>query len=305
MELNAGNIIRGNNCGGSPRTDDPKLSASLVSPVDGSPGYFSIASDSPARNNAATVACNAAGNVDQRGVTRPQGSGCDIGAYEYDGSTPPPVQEDPPLIDSPRQNDNPPPQNENPPPQNDNPPPDDRDSGDNDEDEGDDRDSRDNDEDGGDDADDRDDSKRETAALNVVVTPRVSTCLSVPGIQVSRITPWTQCQRVDGVGIGNADVAAAGFVDAIDVWGWVLPNMGVCFTASGGSFKFIDTTVLPRVIHDLPAVAIDGMTCATISHAGILVLRPGTAPAQTPPAQQTPAPAQSRGNRLELHGDTG
>ncbi len=37
---------------------------------------------SPAIDTANDVVCPA---TDQRGVTRPQGLGCDVGAYEYDG----------------------------------------------------------------------------------------------------------------------------------------------------------------------------------------------------------------------------
>ena len=83
---------------------------------------------------------------------------------------------------------------------------------------------------------------------------------------------------------------AAGFRDGLDVWGWVLPNMEVCFASAYGSFKFVDTTPLPRVIYDLPAVGIENMICTTINRPGIVALMPGPpAPVATaiPPASWT------------------
>jgi hypothetical protein len=41
-----------------------------------------LLSNSPAINTADNVACPP---TDQRGVPRPQGPACDIGAYEYNG----------------------------------------------------------------------------------------------------------------------------------------------------------------------------------------------------------------------------
>lgn len=64
MVLNAGNVIETNYCGGSPLTSDPKLPEDPTIPEDGSPPYYAIPQNSPARNVAATVYCKAAGNVD-------------------------------------------------------------------------------------------------------------------------------------------------------------------------------------------------------------------------------------------------
>ncbi len=199
----------------------------LASTVSGNPPYFALLPGSPAIDAAGD--CTAITTVDQRGVSRPQGSACDIGAYEYVPPPPPP-----PAVAE----------------------------------------------------------KRDAVSIAPTPTriprPRVSTCLSLPaGIQVSGVNPSTQCQQVDGNGIGNAEVIAAGFRDGVDIWGWVLPDTRVCFTASGGRFKFIDTTVLPRVVSDLPALGIGGQVCATIDRAGIVVLQPGPpAPTATavPPA---------------------
>jgi CSLREA domain-containing protein len=51
----------------------------ILPPVTGSPAHFPINFDSPAINTGSNTQCPAA---DQRGVTRPQGAQCDIGAYE-------------------------------------------------------------------------------------------------------------------------------------------------------------------------------------------------------------------------------
>ena len=72
------------------------------------------------------------------------------------------------------------------------------------------------------------------------------------------------------------------FIDAVDVWSWVLPGTEVCFRANSSKLLFIDTTVLPRAIGELPAYRISGRTCGLIDRAGQVVLMPGP-----------PAPPQS------------
>ncbi len=135
---------------------------------------------------------------------------------------------------------------------------------------------------------------RSIASVPVVTPkppPRRQTCLDLPAhIRVRNITVSTQCQQLGRDGIGNADLLAAGFRDGLDVWGWVLPNMEVCFATSYGTFKFVDTTPLPRVIYDVPAVGVGNMICTTIDRPGIVALMPGpTAPMATaiPPASWT------------------
>ena len=53
--------------------------------------------------------------------------------------------------------------------------------------------------------------------------------------------------------------------------------------ARSGSFKFIDTTPLPRVVYDSAPVGINGMICTMIDRPGMVALLPGPpAPAATP-----------------------
>ncbi len=84
----SGNIVRGS-CGDGTAysTADPLL-GSWVSPADGSPGYFPLQAGSPAID---AVSCITGITTDIRGTSRPQGSNCDIGAYEYDSGNPPPT----------------------------------------------------------------------------------------------------------------------------------------------------------------------------------------------------------------------
>ena len=83
---------------------------------------------------------------------------------------------------------------------------------------------------------------------------------------------------MDGAGVGNAEVIAAGFRDAVDIWGWVPGDLRVCFRVAGGSFKFLDAATAPRAVSDLPAKGYMGMTCATINRPGTVVLLPGPPP---------------------------
>ena len=244
---NSGNIIGSGNCGTPFSTADPLLASSAT----GSPPYFTFREDSPARN-AAT--CISGVTTDQRGTSRPQGSLCDIGAYEGPGHAAPPP---------------PPTQVNNPPPP---PPP------------------RPRQEQRGSTSSAGDSGAiyiPPNATPSATATPGISTCLTLPGIVTYNLTESTQCQRLNAEGIGNAEIAAAGFVDAINVWSWILPGTKICFEAEGSAFKFIDTTALPRVVYDVSATNENGLTCATIDRAGNLILLPGN----RPPAAPTPKPA--------------
>ena len=132
----------------------------------------------------------------------------------------------------------------------------------------------------------RDDGRSAEASLPAAAPKKpkpVSTCLSLPEhIVVSNVTPTTQCQEVAGYVIGNKEIAAVA-IYAVDVWGWVQPDTQVCFAGTSGSFKFIDTTPLPRVVYDSAPVGIDGMICTMIDRPGMVALLPGPpAPAATP-----------------------
>ena len=130
--------------------------------------------------------------------------------------------------------------------------------------------------------------------------PQVATCPLLPAhIEVFNASESTQCQQVDAAGVGNADVLAAGFRDAVDIWGWVPPDVRVCFRVAGGSFKFLDAATAPRAVSDTPAHGYLGMTCATINRPGTVVLLPGPpvpAPVTAPSAMPTANPSQALQN---------
>jgi CSLREA domain-containing protein len=90
IETSEANIDAGESCnfeGGSLQNTDPQLEA--LASNGGPTQTLALRVTSPAINTANGSACPA---IDQRGVTRPQGAGCDIGAYEYVFPTPtPPV----------------------------------------------------------------------------------------------------------------------------------------------------------------------------------------------------------------------
>ena len=87
----------------------------------------------------------------------------------------------------------------------------------------------------------------------------IATCAMLPAnIEVFNASESTQCRQVDAAGVGNADVIAAGFRDAVDIWGWVPGDLRVCFRVAGGSFKFLDAATAPRAVSDLPAQSYHG-----------------------------------------------
>ena len=80
--------------------------------------------------------------------------------------------------------------------------------------------------------------------------------------------------------IGQPEVLSRGVIQAVDVFA-LHPdgtstaafnnNITVCLLGSG-VFLFLDATASPRPVIELPAVLRNGYTCASLPHAGTVVL---------------------------------
>ena len=103
-----------------------------------------------------------------------------------------------------------------------------------------------------------------------------------------------QMRQIGRDGIGNQAVLDDGFIDAVDVWGYVEQGVEVCFPQIG-QLILLDATTSPRVIVSLNAYSKDGMTCTSLDRPGTVVLKAGPpAPMATspPPPAPTTAPPQ-------------
>lgn len=117
------------------------------------------------------------------------------------------------------------------------------------------------------------------------------TCLNLaPAVIVSNLSGGTNCQLVPPPGYGHPGLFAARPLIVVDVWGWVTPNTLLCFQATGGSLKFVDTAVLPRTLGDLPVFRGEGLVCAMIAGPGQVALTPGP---PAPPPQDAPGGSRS------------
>ena len=123
--------------------------------------------------------------------------------------------------------------------------------------------------------------KREEKVPTATPTPRplAVTCPALSqatGIAVSAtygLTSGIQCQRLNGAGIGIQSIIDAGFIDAVDIWGYVDQGVEVCFPQAG-RILFLDARTMPRAITPLESTVVNGMTCAPISSPGSLILMP-------------------------------
>ena len=114
----------------------------------------------------------------------------------------------------------------------------------------------------------------------------IQTCLNLaPAVVVSNFSSGTNCQLVPPPGYGHPGLFAARPLIVVDVWGWVTPNTQLCFQATNGSLKFVDTALLPRTLGDLPVFSVGGMVCARIHGPGQVALTPGP---PAPPPQDAP-----------------
>ena len=102
-----------------------------------------------------------------------------------------------------------------------------------------------------------------------------------------------QCQQVDAAGIGIQSVIDAGFIDAVDVWGYVEQGVEICFPQQG-AIVFLDAATAPRSQVSVAYFARDGMTCAMLDRPGTVVLVPGQAPTlELPVEAATPQSPES------------
>ena len=80
-------------------------------------------------------------------------------------------------------------------------------------------------------------------------------------------------RQLDGAGIGVQSIIDAGYLAALDVYGYVEQGVEVCFPQIG-RVVFLDARTMPRAITSLEATVRDGMTCVRLNSPGSLVLLP-------------------------------
>ena len=115
--------------------------------------------------------------------------------------------------------------------------------------------------------------------LTATPRPPAVTCLDLQAASSIRIRATNglgsgvQCQRLDGGGLGRQSLIDAGFIDAVDVWGYVEQGVEVCFPQAG-RIIFLDALTIPRAMAPLESYRVDGMTCVWIESPGSLALLP-------------------------------
>ena len=80
-------------------------------------------------------------------------------------------------------------------------------------------------------------------------------------------------RQLDGAGIGVQSIIDAGYLAALDVYGYVEQGVEVCFPQIGRVI-FLDARTMPRAIVPLDSTIRNGMICVSINSPGSLVLMP-------------------------------
>lgn len=81
-----------------------------------------------------------------------------------------------------------------------------------------------------------------------------------------------QCQEINASGIGIQSVIDAGFVKAVDIWGYVEQGVQVCFDVAG-PMVFLDAATAPRTVYSIDTFTIDAKTCTSIWRPGSVVIQ--------------------------------
>ena len=121
--------------------------------------------------------------------------------------------------------------------------------------------------------------KTATPRPSATARPLATTCIDLnqaTGIAVRAtygLASGVQCQRLDGGGIGVQAIVDGGFIDAVDIWGYVEQGVEVCFPQAG-RLLFLDARMMPRATAALESTVVNGMTCGAIETPGSIVLMP-------------------------------
>ena len=98
-----------------------------------------------------------------------------------------------------------------------------------------------------------------------------------------------QFQRRDASAVGMQSVLDAGFIDAVDVWGYAQQSVEVCFPRNGGVLVFIAATTGQRVVKPMAAKLRGDMLCGQVDVPGLIVMVeawPGAVNGQAEPAER-------------------
>lgn len=123
----------------------------------------------------------------------------------------------------------------------------------------------------------------------------VDTCSGIgAGLSVAATygnSSGVQCTLLGAPGIGVQSVVDAGFISAVNLWGYVEQGVEVCFPQLG-SLVFIDSANTPRTASAIAGYRKGNSACARVTRAGTVVLMPGDAPTAGPPVVSAPAEVQ-------------
>lgn len=144
-----------------------------------------------------------------------------------------------------------------------------------------------------------------TSNISLPVPPPVDTCSGIGGglsvIATYGNTSGLQCQLVDAPGIGVQSIVDAGFISAVNLWGYVEQGAEICFPQLG-SLIFIDSAITPRVASAIAGYRKGNSACARVTRAGTVVLMPGAPPTAGPPVVSAPTEDQPAASQPALDG---
>ena len=135
-----------------------------------------------------------------------------------------------------------------------------------------------------------------TSNINLPQAQAPNTCGDVPA-NVAVVTATyglasgIQCQQVDGGGIGVQSIVDAGFIAAVNLWGYVEQGVEVCFQQLG-SLVFLDSATSPRTVAPIAGYIKGNSACANLTRAGTIVLMPGAPPTAVLPVVSEPVDGQ-------------
>ncbi len=99
--------------------------------------------------------------------------------------------------------------------------------------------------------------------------------LNAQGFKVSAtygLRSGIQFEQREASAVGVQSVIDAGFIDAVDVWGYANQDAEVCLPYTSGVLVFLDANTTPRVATPLASTIKNGFICATVNGPGLVVL---------------------------------